>query len=220
LGRICRGQAVSVANFSAHRRGSLIAPETQGLFFNDLADAVQTAEVLNCRTLMVLSNELGQAGQVVDPYDHIPDDKKFCNLLEGLTRALENTPEWLTLVIEPLNTRLDHPGCFLSDMATAVSIVRRLGHPRLKVLADLYHLGMMGEDLQALIAEYTGDIGYVHIADIPGRQEPGTGTADWPGIFAQLRHSGYTGSVGFEYQPAGDTEASLEAIARLWEKVI
>lgn len=216
----CAARGLRVANFSGHRRGSLIAPASHEAFFADLGDAVQAAGRLGCRTLMLLSNELGPEGQVADPYDEIVSGCKYEALRAGLRCAVQAVPPDILLVLEPLNTRIDHPGYFLQDMATAVSLVREVGHPRLKVLCDLYHQGVMGENLPWIVDRYIGSIGYFHVADVPGRHEPGTGSLDWPGLLARIRDRGYTGDVGFEYSPLADSAASLARIRELWDRVL
>jgi hydroxypyruvate isomerase len=218
LAAACAEHRVRVANFSGHRKGSLIAAETHKAFFDDLRDAVAAARALGCRTLMLLSNELGEGGRVTATFDSLPVERKRANLRDGLRRAAEAVPADVSLVLEPLNTRIDHPGYFLQDMATAVALVREVGHPRLKVLCDLYHLGVMGEDLAAIIDRDVASIGHFHVADVPGRHEPGTGRLDWLALLRRIRDSGYPGTVGFEYSPLADSAASLARIRELWAR--
>ncbi|MCP4405679.1 MAG: TIM barrel protein [bacterium] len=216
----CIESRVKIVNFSGQRQGSLVAPDTHELVQADLKTAISVAEQLDCSTLMLLTNELGEGGVVTNSYDDIPDEKKYENVRIGLEKALQVIPPNISLVLEPLNTRLDHPGYYLSDMKTSVSLIREIGHPRLKVLCDLYHIGMMGEDLNGVITNYLDDIGYIHIADVPGRHEPGTGQINWDEALTLLRTKGYTGYVGFEYVPVDDSEVSLKTIYSLWERVM
>lgn len=220
IAEACRQNEVRVVNFSGHRRGSLVAAETHELFLADLKEAVQVADTLNCSTLMVLSNELGEEGRVLNSYSDIPADKKYLNLKSGLEKALAATPDEITLVVEPLNTRIDHPGYFLADMETAVSLVREINNPRLKILCDLYHFGVMGQDLQSMLTYYIDDIGYIHIADFPGRHEPGTGSADWATLLTIIKNCGYRGFVGFEYSPLNDSHESLRKISSRWDRIV
>lgn len=217
LRQVCRQTGVRVANFSGHRVGSPVAAHTHEAFLRDLRDAVAAAKRLDCRTLMILSNELGEGGRVLDSFPAIPPGEQYENLLTAVRRALKEVPEDFTLVLEPLNTTLDHPGYFLTDMQTAARAVRQVGDRRFRILCDLYHLGMMGVDLPRTLDEHIGDIGYFHVADFPGRHEPGSGSADWPGLLAGIRRRGYDGAVGFEYSPEADSTASLKRIRRLWE---
>jgi hydroxypyruvate isomerase len=102
-------------------------------------------------------------------------------------------------------------------LSTASKFVRRVGDPRLRLLCDLDHQGMMGDDLPGLIEEYSEVIGYCHVADYPGRHEPGTGGADWRAILSSIARSGYAGYAGSEYAPVTGTEASLATVANLWD---
>lgn len=220
IAEACHQNEVAVVNFSGHRRGSLVAAETHDLFLDDLKEAVQVADALNCSTLMVLSNELDENGRVLNSYSNIAADNKYLNLKLGLEKALAAAPEEITLVLEPLNTRIDHPGYFLADMETAVSIIREINNPRLKILCDLYHLGVMGQDLKSLLTYYIDGIGYIHIADFPGRHEPGTGSADWATLLTIIKNCGYQGFVGFEYTPLNDSYESLRKIRSRWQRII
>ncbi len=219
LARACREHDVRVANFSGHRRGSPVAATTHELFFADLEEAAAAAGILNCTTLMLLTNELDERGRVVEAFEDIPPERKYDNVRAALARALELAAEPIQLVLEPLNTRVDHPGYWLSDMETAVRLVRDIGSPRLKVLADLYHLGVMGFDLAEVVDRYGQYIGYVHVADFPGRHEPGTGTVNWAPLLSRLASGGYHGCIGFEYCPQGDSQVSLKRIRRLWDSI-
>src|SRR3979411_641154 len=110
-------------------------------------------------------------------------------------------PMTFTLLLEPLNTLGDHPGYYLKHIDTASEIVRKVGSSRLKILCDLYHFSVMGADLNKIVNEHLPLIGHFHIADVPGRHEPGTGSGDWAAILHLIQDLGYTGCVGFEFFP-------------------
>jgi hydroxypyruvate isomerase len=215
--KACQRHQVEIVNFSGHRAGSPVAKDTHALFLQDLADAVKTAKQLHCSTLMLLTNALNEDGSVTDSFEQIPDAQKYENALSGFKKALEAAPDDMNFVLEPLNTTIDHPGYYMADMQTASALVRDVGNPRLKVLCDLYHLGIMGNNLEEVIITHLPDIGYFHIADFPGRHEPGTGSADWGALLRLIQQSGYTSYIGFEYFPLRDSEESLHAIHRLWQ---
>jgi len=217
LREACRRHGVEVANFSGHRLGSPAAESTHQAFFGDLREAVGVAKQLGCRQLMILTNELGEGGRVVNAFAEIPDERKFENVLKAVGKALEWLPKDFTILLEPLNTRVDHPGYYLTDMETASRLVRRVADRRFRILCDLYHLGVMGAELEEVLDKHIEDIGYFHIADFPGRHEPGTGGADWPALLRRIRRLGYTGCLGFEYAPEEDSAESLRRIHELWE---
>jgi hydroxypyruvate isomerase len=121
----------------------------------------------------------------------------------------------ITLVLEPVNVRVDHPGSLLDRTAEGVYVARGVDSPFFGLLYDLYHSTVEGEDVAAEL-ENAGDIiRYVQIADAPGRGEPGTGAIDWPASLGLLRSSGYDGPIGLEYYPTQESAASVALIRDL-----
>jgi hydroxypyruvate isomerase len=74
--------------------------------------------------------------------------------------------------------------------------------PGIGLLADLYHLAKMGEDVAGVLGRHRESILHVQVADPPGRGAPGTGTLDFEPLFRQLTEQGYAGWVGLEYVPS------------------
>ncbi|MGB7791315.1 MAG: TIM barrel protein [Terrimicrobiaceae bacterium] len=213
----CREYQVQVVNFSGHRVGSPVAEKTHAALFADVTDAISTARALNCQTLMFLTNELNSDGSVANRYEEIPDGIKFSNTVRALKQLVSSVPADMNLILEPLNTLVDHAGYYLDKIDTAVAIVREVGSPRLKILCDLYHFGIMGSDLKEIVTAHLPEIGHFHIADFPGRHEPGTGSFDWASMLRHIQALGYSGGVGFEYFPKSDSDLSLQAIRELWK---
>jgi len=219
LKKACSACGVKISNFSGQRQGDLIAAHTHPRLLRDFLQTLQVAQQLEASTLMLLSNELGEQGVVRNSYSERPVDEKAGDLKKGLQLLLSHTPAGMTLVLEPLNTVVDHKGYFLSDVSRAAALTADIGDERLRVLCDLYHQGMMGDDLLDIVGKYIGQIGYFHVADFPGRHEPGTGFADWKRILRKIRQTGYQGVVGFEYSPAGNSKESLDRIMDLWQSL-
>jgi hydroxypyruvate isomerase len=118
----------------------------------------------------------------------------------------------ITLVLEPVNVRVDHPGSLLDRTAEAVYVARGVDSPSFGVLYDIYHSAVEGEDM-AVELDNAGDlVKYVQLADAPGRGEPGTGALDWPERLRILRASGYDGPIGLEYYPTTESAASVAHI--------
>lgn len=112
------------------------------------------------------------------------------------------------LVIEPLNGR-DMPGYFLDDFERAVDIITALDHPNVRLQFDIYHRQIMHGDVLTALETMMPLIGHVQIASVPKRNEPGSGELDDFRILAALDALGYTGYIGCEYRPAGETMAGL-----------
>lgn len=218
LSKAVAENGVSIVNFSGHRAGDLVDASTHSVLLREIEESVPVARMLGASTMMVLTNELGEGGRVMHACPYIPEAEKRRNVVDGLRRVMERVPQDMTIVLEPLNTVLDHVGYFLNSMGAAVSIVEEVDNPRLKVLCDFYHLAMMGEDPVETARRYARAIGHVHIADYPGRHEPGTGRGNWVEVLAELARQGYQGNVGFEFSPEGDSDAALRAARDLWKK--
>jgi hydroxypyruvate isomerase len=117
-----------------------------------------------------------------------------------------------SLVIEPLNTRVDHPGYFLTTTPQAIRIIEDVGSPTLGLAYDAYHSITMGERPADVLAGHFDLVSHVQIADVPGRGEPGSGTVDWTAFLRWLSSQGYARPVGLEYRPSVPTVESLAYI--------
>lgn len=111
-------------------------------------------------------------------------------------------------VIEPINHR-DMPGFFLNTTGQAAAVVQAIGRDRLSILFDIYHCQVTEGDLTKRLAALLPLTGHIQIADVPGRNEPGTGEINWTYLFAQIDSLGYEGWLGCEYRPANETVAGL-----------
>lgn len=114
----------------------------------------------------------------------------------------------MRLLLEPLNTRVDHPIMFMDTAMEGLDIVEAVNHPAVRLLYDAYHAAVMGEDHRQIL-QRAALIGYVQVADTNGRHEPGTGSIDWATWLADLKAAGYRGDIGLEYRPSQGTLASL-----------
>lgn len=118
-----------------------------------------------------------------------------------------------TVRLEPVSGADRYP---LRTAVDALAVLDRVaeehGVGNLALLADLYHLAVNGDDVDKVIAEYTGRIGHVQVADHPGRHEPGTGSLRLEDQLTTLETNGYSGWVGLEYQPSA---ASVDSFAWL-----
>lgn len=218
--RVCAETGMTIANFSGNRAGDLIDASTHDRVLREIAETVSVARRLGTRILMVLSNELGEGGKVLHACAHLRGEVKHENLVTGLKKLMATVPSDIAIVLEPLNTALDHPGNYLAGMKESEEIIGEVGDPRLKILCDFYHMALMGEHPAETAGRYARYIGHVHIADYPGRHEPGTGRGPWKETLRELRDRGYAGYVGFEFSPSGDSDAALGAVAKLWRQAL
>jgi hydroxypyruvate isomerase len=113
-----------------------------------------------------------------------------------------------TLLVEPMN-RQEMPGALFASVAEAADMVSRIGDARLRLLFDIYHVALNGDDVAGAWAAHGPLAAHVQFSDTPGRHEPGTGTIDFARAFAAIAASGYTGGFGAEYRPRAGTLEGL-----------
>lgn len=172
-----------------------------------IAESADAAAELGCPNLIVVSG---------DRDERMGADEQRAAIVAVLGRAAPVAAErGVALLLEPLNTRVDHAGTFLDSTSEGLAIVDEVGAANVRLLFDLYHSVVMGERMEDVLAGRLAGVGHVHIADAPGRHEPGTGTIDWARAFAWLAAQGYDGRIGLEYEPLASTGDSLAAIRRL-----
>ena len=108
-------------------------------------------------------------------------------------------PHGLVIVIEPLNTRHDHPGQFLTHVGQAHAICKAVGSPSCKILYDMYHAQITEGNIIPNMELAWSEIAYFQVGDNPGRKEPFTGEMNYRNIFRHIHGKGFTGVVGMEH---------------------
>jgi hydroxypyruvate isomerase len=121
----------------------------------------------------------------------------------------------VTVMIEPINTRVDVPGYLLDSTGLAVECIREANRPNIKLQYDVYHMQIMEGDLMRSVERLLPWIGHIQIADNPGRHEPGTGEIAFERLLRHIDATGYDGHIGCEYLPARGTVEGL-GWARPW----
>ncbi|WP_394743111.1 hydroxypyruvate isomerase family protein [Natronococcus roseus] len=187
---------------------ALTNPETRAEAVEDIERSIETASRLNCSNLIV---SVGPNG----PYTRGEMYESIIKGLREVAPAAESAD--VTLVIEPLNTLVDHEGYFLSESSTGCDIVRDVNSPAVKLLFDIYHQQITEGNIINNITSNLNQIAHIHAADVPGRHEPGTGELNYRNVFTVLDDAGFNGSVGFEFSPADNAEQALTSIAALSE---
>ena len=178
-----------------------------GPYYAGLEQGIANAKRLGCPRI-VLGSGLGFPG--------MRRAQNLERLVDVFTDTVERVGDaGVHLLLEAVNTRVDHPGALADRTADAVAVARAVGSPHFGILYDLYHSVVEGEDPEAELRNAGDLVGYVHIADAPGRGQPGSGEIDWPRQLSVLRAAGYTGPVGLEYFPTVSSIESLEHIRSL-----
>ena len=197
-----------VAQLSEPRTQFMIPPKDHSEFYRKLDEGVEIAHQLGCPRIVVGSGtgfggakRQTQLDELIEIYDRA-------------TRQIEGSQ--ITLVLEPVNIRVDHPGALLDRTAEAVYVARGVDSPYFGVLYDIYHSAVEGEDMAAELRNGGDLIRYVQLADAPGRGEPGSGSLNWEEKLQVLEDAGYSGPIGLEYYP---TKPSADSVAYIKEMV-
>ncbi|WP_219722140.1 hydroxypyruvate isomerase family protein [Deinococcus planocerae] len=132
---------------------------------------------------------------------------------EGLRRAAPLAESaGVTLVLELLNSRVDHPDYQCDRTAWGVGVVRQVASPSVKLLYDVYHAQIMEGDLIRNIREHAEHFAHYHTAGNPGRRDlDDTQEIHYPGVLRAIQGTGYTGYVAHEFVPKGDPVQALRA---------
>jgi hydroxypyruvate isomerase len=133
--------------------------------------------------------------------------------IENLAFAAKAAPD-LTLLLEPINQR-DKPGYFYSTLGEAADIIGEVGAPNLKIMFDVYHVGVSEGDVLTRLERHLPQIGHVQIAAVPSRAEPDEGEIAYGAVFAALDRLGYAGWTGCEYRPRAGTDEGLAWVKAL-----
>ena len=187
-------------NWAAGERGIGALSGREEEFRAGVDIALAYAKATRCRLLHAMAGVL-PAGQEAAAAER--------TYIENLRYAADRlAAENLTLVIEPINTR-DIPGYFLNTTSQAMAIIEQVGRANLKLQLDLYHVQIMEGDLAHRMRVLAGHYPHVQIAGNPGRHEPDIGEINYPYLFDLFDELGYTGWIGCEYRPRGETRAGL-----------
>lgn len=212
--RKCADQAGIVINgFNGDNDYSLVDPTHKERYLKNLEDSLKAAVTLGAWSVTIHSNALGDGGVVVNHYDNLSDTVKLCSMYDMLLACVQLADKYgVNLNLEALNVTTDHVGNFLKTTQMGAEICRLIGNPRLHVLFDAYHMQLNEGCLCDTVSAYCDQIGHVHIADAPGRHEPGTGEINYKKVIRHLEECGYKGFVGYELFPLKDTETAVKAI--------
>jgi hydroxypyruvate isomerase len=181
-------------------------PKNEKAFLKTIEEACEVAHQLKCRKMTVVAgnNQDGMSQEA---------------MLTQVTRALKLAAPTLEsakvmAILEPMNGRVDHPGHCLYGSPDAVKICREVDSPFVKINWDLYHMQITEGDLCGRMRDGLDQIGYLQLADHPGRFEPGTGEIHYNRVLKEAFDLGYRDYVGLECRPQdGELKAAQRVFA-------
>jgi hydroxypyruvate isomerase len=184
-----------------NRPVSMVDPAERDNFLDDVRQAVTFAQKLEIPQIILMS------GDAISRRTH---EQQYASLLEATKRAGDLAAKAdLTMIVEPLNSKVNHKGFFLTTCVEGIKLVREVDNPHVRLLFDIYHEQVQIGNVIRTISEAAPDVAVFHVADNPGRNDPGTGELNYPNIYKAIQKTGYSGYVTMEYLPLGDQVASL-----------
>jgi hydroxypyruvate isomerase len=180
---------------------SMVDPAQRDAMLADVRNAIGFAKKLEIPQIILMS------GNAIEGRTH---DEQYASLLEGTKRAGDLAAEaQLTMIVEPLNSLINHKGFFLNTCTEGLKLIREVDNPHVRLLFDLYHEQVQQGNVIRTLTEAAPEVAVFHVADNPGRNDPGTGEMNYPNIYKAIKKTGFAGYLTMEYLPLGDQVASL-----------
>src|SRR5450631_2475215 len=180
-------------------------PSARDAFLNDLRDALKPMERLGCPAMIVMSgNVVPGLSREAQRQSSIETLKRAAALVQG--RQIEGEP--VRLLLECIDPE-ENPKYFLQSAAEAIEIVRAVNDPQVQFLYDLFHEQIAEGNLIEKLEKNIDVIGLIHVADVPGRHEPGTGEINYSSIYRKLAQLHYRRMLAMEFKPLGAAVESL-----------
>lgn len=186
---------------------ALTDPDTRDTVVDDIEASVEAAADLDASSLIVT------VGPEQEGLDRETQRESIVEVLSAVAPAAEAAD--VTIAVEPLNVAVDHPGYYLTDAEEAFDIVETVDSDHVTVLYDVYHQQVTEGNIIETVRENVDHIGHVHIADVPGRHQPGTGELNYENILAALNQAGYDGFVGCEFFPTDEPDDAVRSVVDL-----
>jgi hydroxypyruvate isomerase len=186
-------------------------PSTTDAFVAELKQALTPMEKLDCSAMIVLSgNVVPGLSRQQQHQASIETLKRAAGAIEGKTIAGQP----VRLLLECIDPK-ENPKFYMNSAAEGIDVVHAVNHPQVRFLYDIYHEQIGEGDLIAKLNMGSDVIDLIHVADVPGRHQPGTGEINYYNIFKKLGELNYKGVVAMEFMPTGDQVAQLQDAKKL-----
>jgi hydroxypyruvate isomerase len=190
---------------SKGEKGLGIFPERRDEFRASVTEALDYAEAVGASMVHAMAGILPPAQRARHHWDCYVENLAFA--------AVQAQERGIRVIVEAMSQGAV-PDYFVATPDEAARAIAAAGEENLGLLLDVFHTVSSGLDVEQEIAKHAALLAHVHIADHPGRHEPGSATLDFDALELALRNAGYDGFLGCEYTPAGSTEAGLGWLQR------
>jgi len=184
--------------------GLAALPGREAAFMESIGRALEYCEIAGFHSIHVM------AGNV----SGLPRETCRDVFMNNLRRAADAAaPHGVTLLLEPLN-RVDYPDYFYGTVDEGIAALGDIARPNVRLQFDAYHAGVDCRDVVAALQRSWSWVGHIQIAAVPDRGEPDQGEVDMFAVIRAADMLGYTGWIGCEYRPRGDTDEGLAWMRR------
>lgn len=197
IGKLCKELGIEVTQFTAWGfEPGMNNPANLAAFEKEILESCKAAKSINCKMMTVVGGN-DQSGMT--------QAQMHENIIKALKRVAPVAEDHqVMLILEPMNIRVDHKGHCLYGSEPSVKICREVNSPMVKLNWDLYHMHITEGDLCRRLEQGFDQVGYLQVADNPGRNEPGTGEINYARVYRAAKELGYQGYVGLECNPIAD----------------
>jgi hydroxypyruvate isomerase len=185
----------------------LCNPADRDALLVELRDRIPIMKRLDCPAVILLSGDTLPGLSIEAQQQSCVDGlKAAAKLFEG--EKLNGEP--MRVLLENIDPE-ENPKYFLTSVARGFEIVKAVNHPQVQFLYDFFHEQISEGNLIEKLVKNIQHVGLVHIADVPGRHQPGTGEINYQNIFRKLAELKYDRIAAMEFLPTGDPVAELRA---------
>ncbi len=197
---------IEIAQFTAWGfKPGLNNPANHPDFVKAIEASCKAAKQMRCKLMTVVGG---------DDQPGMSQKQMHKNIVKGLQLAAPIAEQnGVVMILEPMNIRVDHKGHSLYGSPPAIEICKEVDSPSVKINWDLYHMQITEGDLCGRLQEGFGQVGYLQLADHPGRHEPGTGEIHYNRVLRAAHELGYRGFVGLECRPRDNELAAARRVA-------
>lgn len=214
--------AATGANFTSmtgYIEGDLLEEDGIARFLETAEQSVVASRIINADRLNVHGTGLDGNGQAIRPRELVTTAERS-TARSTLSRLADlGAKHGAVFMLENLNLAVDHPGTPFARAEHTIDLVSSIDNPHLQLNLDLYHAQIGEGNLVELVRQAFPWIGEIQVADVPGRQEPGTGEINYSRIARELDALGFDRVVGLEGWASGDSNVALDAFVEAFTTV-
>lgn len=190
---------------TAGMKNSVGNPAQRDALMEELRKALVPMQSLDCPAMIIMAGNVVPGLSREQQHQSCIDSlKKAAEVIDG--KKINGQP--VRLLLECIDPE-ENPHYYLTSAAEGMEVVRAVNHPQVQFLYDLFHEQIAEGNLIEKLEKNIDLVGLIHVADVPGRHEPGTGEINYTNIYRKLAQLNYKHTVAMEFKPKGDAVSAL-----------